>query len=137
MFEKLATRRDPALATHAGAVVDAKPGKRIRPNGSGWAFTEMGIGAGMMVAALVAGWCMAAWLMGAPPHLAAAGEEECTASCSLAAPALERSHAVLSDEWRWGTGKYEFDEIYGRSETPAAYSYDFVYPRPLTVYTVK
>jgi hypothetical protein len=47
--------------------------------------------------------------------------------------AAARGEAVLSQEWKWEPEAYRFDQIYGQTELPAAYSFDFVYPRPFTL----
>lgn len=141
VLRKSTTRRGPILATSAGEYDDSAPERsstRISEGASQSPLAELGIGVAMTLLAVLVAWVIARAAADAPSEIAA-GALGCDESCSVIAPAStpKSDEPLLSEEWRWGTGDYSFDDIYGRSQMPTAYSYDFVYPRPITGYTVR
>jgi hypothetical protein len=132
VFRKFTTRRKAVLATGP----DIEAGEGLEPVGGGTLdspLTEIAIGVAMMLLALSVAWGIAKLAADEPLSTAALGA--CTESCTLSPSraGTPAPGAVLSEDWRWGTGSYRFDDIYGQTPYPAAYSYEFVYPRPATI----
>jgi hypothetical protein len=105
MFRKFARSRVPELAADGPDPELAAP---LRSP-----LTELALGVAMTGLALAIAWGLIRVAADTPADDAAPSDS-----------------ATLSEEWRWGTGDYRFDHIYGPTETPAAYRFDFVYPRP-------
>ena len=115
MFRKSTTQNGPELAPIAGTIDGLTPERKNHQPEEGAIespLVELGIGAAFVLLATLVGLVLVKAMDVTP--LAAASDD-----------------AVLSKEWKWEPEAYRFDQIYGQTDVPAAYSFDFVYPRPL------
>lgn len=117
MFRKSTTHNRPELAPITGTIDALAPERKsLQPEAGAIEspLVELGFGAAFVLLATLVGLILVKVMPDSP--LAAASDK-----------------AVLSQEWKWEPEAYRFDQIYGQTEVPAAYSFDFVYPRPFTL----